>query len=261
MGEYDLYNSAMDGGDYIEHYPLGWVSKTHDYVDVVIKNGKKYYKYASNAASKGINAVQNFGKAANYQTSNPRNDSIGDQLRDTQLASTRGTTVKTPFGKTQVYGDGYQDRMDAVKKSIKKHQKNKDYMGLAKDALNFAKEYDKEYRKWGDDQTMQDRVHRNTDYQMNKAIKGDNLGARAVRVVANAYVDSAEQREQIHKAIEAAKKQLAETPVMQLINQGNDLVKQGVGILLGFFSHDGLDGDFVTFEEIEKGDEILHSII
>ena len=59
----------------------------------------------------------------------------------------------------------------------------------------------------------------------------------------------------------AAKKQLADTPVMQLVNQGSDLVKQGVGILLGFFGHDGLDEEFVAFDEIEKGDEILHSIL
>ena len=261
MGEYNLYNSALDGGDYIEHYPLGWVSKTHDYVDVVIKNGKKYYKYASDAVSNGAKAVSNFGKAENYKTSNPRKDGIDKQLMDSQLASKKGTSVKTPFGESKVYGDGYQDRMDAVKKSIKEHQKKKDYMGLAKDALNFAKEYDKEYKKWGDNQAMQDRVHRNTDYQMNKAIKGDNLGSRVVRVVANAYVDSAEQREQIQQAINAAKKQLAETPVVQLMNQGSDLVKQGVGILLGFFKHEGLDGEFVTFDEIEKGDEILHSIL
>ena len=261
MGEYDLYNSAMDSGDYIEHYPLGWVSKNHNYVDVVIKNGKKYYKYAKDTAANGVRAVQNFGKAENYQTTNPRKDSLSDQMLDSNLASKKGTVVKTPFGKTKVYGNGYQDRMDAVKKSIKEHQKKKDYMGLAKDAINFAREYDKEYRSWGDNQAMQDRVHRNTDYQMNKAIKGDNLGARAVRVVANAYVDSAEQREQIQNAINAAKKQLADTPVIQLVNQGSDLVKQGVGILLGFFSHDGFDEEFVTFDEIEKGDEILHSIL
>lgn len=261
MSEYDLYNSAMDGGDYIEHYPLGWVSKTHDYVDVVIKNGKKYYKYAKDTAAKGVRAVQNFGSAANYQTSNPRKDPIADQMNDAKLASKKGTSVKFGPFTQKVYGDGYQDRMDAVKKSIKEHQKKKDYMGLAKDAIRFANEYDKEYRSWGDNQAMQDRVHRNTDYQMNKAIKGDNLGARAVRVVANAYVDSAEQREQIQNAINAAKKQLADTPVMQLLNQGNDLVKQGVGILLGFFGHDGLAEEFVTFDEIEKGDEILHSIL
>ena len=126
MGEYDLYNSAMDSGDYIEHYPLGWVSKNHNYVDVVIKNGKKYYKYAKDTAANGVRAVQNFGKAENYQTTNPRKDSLSDQMLDSNLASKKGTVVKTPFGKTKVYGNGYQDRMDAVKKSIKEHQKKKE---------------------------------------------------------------------------------------------------------------------------------------
>ena len=161
------------------------------------------------------------------------------------------------FGVPGDYKYIYEYGTQAAKEAggIAKQIKKKNYFGAIKSAVSLARGYDKA-RSGLKKQSSQDLLDSGAKAAISGKFQGNSFQNKTIRSLANAYVNSAEKREEIAKSIQSAKQALTNVPVSKLMSSANKTIKKGLGLLLGFFKHDDFDDGYVYY-----GGMIMHDIV